>query len=218
MNRHASLNLAYRLIWNSLKQMWIPVAETSRGRRKSGAVVLAAGLLSLAGGGAWALPTGGQVSAGTGQIATSGAQLSVTQTSQNLSINWQGFSIGTNESVIFNQPGASAIALNRVTGQNASEILGSLQSNGQVFLLNPNGVLFGASAQVSVGGLVATTLGLGDSDFLAGNYRFSGTSTASVSNAGSLQAASCCWKLGPGLGCPPVLWAQVDWQKAGLLS
>ncbi|HET8730257.1 MAG TPA: YDG domain-containing protein, partial [Moraxellaceae bacterium] len=138
----------------------------------------------------WALPSGGQVSAGTGQIATSGSQLNVTQTSQNLSINWQDFSIGANESVIFNQPGVSAIALNRVVGQNASEIMGSLQSNGQVFLINPNGVLFGSTAQVSVGGLVATTLGLGDSDFLAGNYRFSGTSTASVSNAGSLQAAS----------------------------
>ena len=128
------------------------------------------------------------MSAGSGQISQSGAQLSVTQSSQNLAINWQDFSIAANESVVFNQPNAAAIALNRVLGQNGSEILGHLQANGQVFLINPNGVLFGNSAQVSVGGLVATTLQLGDPDFLAGNYRFSGTSTAAVSNAGSITA------------------------------
>ena len=53
-------------------------------------------------------------------------------------------------------------------------ILGNLSANGQVFLLNPNGVLFGAGAHVDVGGIVASTLGLSDGDFVAGRYTFSG--------------------------------------------
>lgn len=65
--------------------------------------------------------------------------------------------------------------------------MGQLKANGQVFLLNPNGVLFGANAQVSVGGLVASTLNLSDQDFLAGQYRFNGDSTASVRNKGNIH-------------------------------
>ncbi|MEX5333610.1 two-partner secretion domain-containing protein, partial [Pseudomonas paraeruginosa] len=60
---------------------------------------------------------------------------------------------------------------------------------GRVFLVNPNGVVFGKTAQVNVGGLVASTLDISDKDFLDGNYRFSGKSTAQVSNAGSLNAS-----------------------------
>ena len=66
------------------------------------------------------------------------------QTTQNLAINWQSFSIGRSEAVRFIQPNSSSIALNRVLGQNPTSILGSLSANGQVFVLNPNGVLFGA--------------------------------------------------------------------------
>ena len=72
--------------------------------------------------------------------------------------------------VRFAQPGASSIVLNRVVGQDPSQIFGSLSSNGQVFLLNPNGILFGAGAQVSVGGRVASTLNMSDQDFMAGRH------------------------------------------------
>ena len=74
-------------------------------------------------------------------------------------------------------------------GSNGSNIQGRIDANGKVFLVNPNGVVFGKSAQVNVGGLVASTLDLADRDFLAGNYQFSGDSGATVSNAGSLQAS-----------------------------
>ncbi len=132
------------------------------------------------------LPTGGTVSAGSGSIAQSGAAMTVTQNTGNLAINWRTFDIGENASVTFLQPNATAIALNRVLGSEGSQILGQLKGNGQVWVLNPNGVLFGSSAQVDVGGLVASTLGLSDADFMAGKRAFSG-SGGSVINQGSLN-------------------------------
>lgn len=132
------------------------------------------------------LPTGGTVSAGSGSIARNGAAMTVTQQTQNLAINWQSFDIGEHASVTFLQPNATAIALNRVLGANGSQILGQLKGNGQVWVLNPNGVLFGRSAQVDVGGLVASTLGLSDADFMAGKRSFTG-SGGSVINRGNLD-------------------------------
>ncbi|WP_175888456.1 filamentous hemagglutinin N-terminal domain-containing protein, partial [Burkholderia contaminans] len=87
------------------------------------------------------------------------------------------------------QPGTTSIALNRVVGNNGSQIHGQLDANGKVFLVNPNGVLFGSGAQINVGGLVASTQNIADADFLAGNYRFSGNSTASIVNDGRITAA-----------------------------
>ena len=84
----------------------------------------------------------------------------------------QGFNIAQPESVKFNQPDASSVALNRVIGQDPSVIMGKLSANGQVFLTNPSGITFGQSARVSVGGLIASTLSISDRDFLAKNYRF----------------------------------------------
>lgn len=140
---------------------------------------------------ALALPDGGQISAGSGNIGQNGTTLTVTQTSPKLAINWQGFNISQGETVHFNQPGAGAVALNRVLGQAPSQILGNLRANGQVFVLNPNGVLFGSTAQVNVGGLVASSLSLNDADFLAGNYTFSNSGMAgSVVNQGALTAAN----------------------------
>lgn len=90
----------------------------------------------------------------------------------------------------FNQPNATAIALNRVLGQDPSQILGNLSANGQVFILNPNGVLFDTGSQANVGGLVASTLSLSDADFMAGNNTFSNGGTAgAVVNRGTLTAA-----------------------------
>ena len=76
-------------------------------------------------------------------------------------------------------------------GQAPSHILGNLRANGQVFVLNPNGVLFGSTAQVNVNGLVASSLSLNDADFLAGSYTFRTTGAAgSVINQGALTAAN----------------------------
>ncbi|MHB8746194.1 MAG: beta strand repeat-containing protein [Gammaproteobacteria bacterium] len=139
---------------------------------------------------AWGLPAGEKVTTGAGTVSQSGANLTVNQTSDRLSINWDSFNIGAGEAVRFNQPGAGSIVLNRVLGQDPSSILGTLSANGQVFLLNPNGVLFGAQSQVNVGGLVASSLQLSDQDFLAGRYSFAGNgSNGHVMNGGRLDAA-----------------------------
>ncbi|MFZ5522719.1 MAG: filamentous hemagglutinin N-terminal domain-containing protein, partial [Pseudomonadota bacterium] len=139
---------------------------------------------------AQAEPTGGQISTGAGAITQVGTTTTITQNTQNLAINWQNFSIGSNEAVRFNQPNATSIALNRVLGQDPSTILGSLSANGQVFVLNPNGVLFGAGSQVNVGGLVASSLSLSDADFMAGKYTFGNDGTVgAVVNQGALTAA-----------------------------
>ena len=133
-----------------------------------------------------AAPAGGTVTAGSANISQTGATTTITQNTDKLAIDWSKFSIQAGETVNFLQPGRAAIALNRVTGRESSAIFGNLNANGTVFILNPNGVLFGSSAQVNVGGLVASTLGLSDADFLAGRYTLSGTSTASVVNQGTL--------------------------------
>ncbi len=96
----------------------------------------------------------------------------IQQFSDRAIINWQGFSIDVNELVRFDQPSAAAIALNRVTGQDPSTILGRLAANGRVFLVNPNGVVFGPGARVDVAGMLATTFDIKDTDFMAGKMEF----------------------------------------------
>ena len=140
----------------------------------------------------WAGPAGEQVVAGQAAVSRTGTNTLITQTSDRTAINWQNFNIGTTEAVRFAQPSASSIALNRVLGQNPTEILGSLTANGQIFILNPNGVLFGRGAQVDVGGLVASTLSLGTEDFMAGRYRFTASNFATgvgeIVNYGTILA------------------------------
>lgn len=135
-------------------------------------------------------PSGGVVVGGSGSIGGSvGAQV-ITQQSARLAIDWQAFSLAAGERVEFRQPAATAVALNRVVGGQASEIHGQILANGQVFLVNPSGVLFGRSAQVDVGGLVASALDLSARDFLAGRTTFSATGgDARVVNEGRLQSA-----------------------------
>jgi len=149
---------------------------------------MAVTLLLAFGSNVMALPSGGAVSAGTATISGSPGNLTITQTSQRASINWQSFSIGQAEAVRFVQPDSSSVALNRVLGPDASSILGSLSANGKVFLVNPNGILFGAGSQVNVGGLVASTRNITDGDFMAGNYRFAGNSGARILNQGTIHA------------------------------
>ncbi|MFH1044770.1 MAG: filamentous hemagglutinin N-terminal domain-containing protein, partial [Pseudomonadota bacterium] len=168
------------------------VLEVRRALMPSGAVIGLAALLLGASQLAFALPTGEQVAAGTASVSRPNAQtLQVNQASQKAILNWNSFSIGASEAVNFLQPGASAVALNRVLGNNPSEIFGHLTANGQIFLVNPSGVLFGRGASVDVGGIAATTLGISNSDFLAGNYVFTnGGSAGSVVNQGTISVPS----------------------------
>ncbi|MDI1273618.1 filamentous hemagglutinin N-terminal domain-containing protein [Polaromonas sp.] len=102
-------------------------------------------------------------------------------------IEWPAFSIAAGEATRFVQQSAASAVLNRITGQDPSVILGALQSNGRVFLINPNGILFGAGAQVNVNGLVASTLALSNADFLSGKMNFSAGAVAGrVANQGSI--------------------------------
>jgi filamentous hemagglutinin family protein len=136
-------------------------------------------------------PTGAEVIHGQVGISTPGAgTLVIDQQSNAAIINWQSFSVGSDEFVLFNQPSASAAVLNRVIGQLPSEILGNLSANGQVFLINPQGVMFGAGSRVDVGALVTSTLDIGDADFLSDRYVFAGDSTAAVRNHGQISSAN----------------------------
>ncbi|WP_411877763.1 YDG domain-containing protein [Polaromonas sp. YR568] len=131
------------------------------------------------------------VSAGAAGISTVGTTTTVNQSTQRVAIDWTSLSTAANEALKFNQPNAAAIALNRITGSSPSELLGSLTANGQVFILNPNGVLFGAGSQVNVGGLVASTLNMSNADFMVGNHVFTNSGgTGSVVNQGTLTAAN----------------------------
>ncbi|EBA6833940.1 filamentous hemagglutinin N-terminal domain-containing protein [Salmonella enterica] len=137
------------------------------------------------------LPTGGQIVGGQGSISTSGNQMTIHQQTQNMATNWHSFDVGKNNTVQFVQPDSSSVALNRVTGASGSQIMGTLKANGQVFILNPNGVLFGKDARVNVAGLVASTKNINTADFMKGQYTLSGSGNpgAQVVNQGSLTTS-----------------------------
>ena len=135
---------------------------------------------------AQANPVGAQVVSGTASINQSGNLLTVTN-SPNAIINWQGFSIGTGQTTNFVQQSASSSVLNRVIGPDPSSLLGTLTSNGRVFLINPAGILVGQGARIDVGGLVTSTLNLSNANFLSGNLNFTATSNAgSIQNSGTI--------------------------------
>jgi len=116
-----------------------------------------------------ALPTGGAVVGGSATIGTPTPQatLQITQTSDRALINWDSFDIGSDAQVNFAQPGASAITLNRVVGGSApSQIAGKLTANGTVAVINSNGVMFAGTADINVGGLIASAVDISDADFM----------------------------------------------------
>src|SRR5499427_8920825 len=151
--------------------------------------LLALGVARVAAG-----PEGGTVVGGAATITGQGsASVIINQSTQNAIINWNTFNIGVNESVRFNQPSSSSVALNRVTGGlGPSEILGTLTANGRVFLINRDGVLFGPGAVVNTAGFLATTNDIKNADFMAGRYNFNipGRPDASIVNHGRITATS----------------------------
>src|SRR5690606_16763962 len=140
---------------------------------------------------AQAHPSGGQVVAGQAGISVNGSTLTVKQLSNRAIIHWQDFSVPAGTTTRFVQPSASSAALNRVLGGNPSAIHGTLRANGQVYLINPKGILVGPSGVVDAGGFLASTLDVSDADFLSGgDLRFQGHSDASVVNLGKISASS----------------------------
>lgn len=138
----------------------------------------------------WAAPQGGQVTAGSGQISQAGATTTIQQNSQNLSLTWKSFNTDRGNTVNFVQPNATAVAVNRILDTNGTLFLGTLNANGVVYVINPNGVVFGQGAQVNVGGLVASTLDVSDKQIGTNRQTFSGNSAAGVSNAGTITASN----------------------------
>jgi len=103
-------------------------------------------------------------------------KLTITNT-PNTIINWQSFDISPAQITHFQQQGATSAVLNRVGGNTASQIMGSLTSNGKVFLINPNGIVFGPNSVVNTAGLIASSLNISDQDFIDNNLRFDGNAS-----------------------------------------
>jgi len=136
-------------------------------------------------------PTGGAVVAGGATIGAAGVTLTINQSTQNAIINWQQFSIASGETTKFIVPNSSAATLNRVVGGNPSAIYGTLQSNGILYLVNPNGIVVGPGGRIDTSSFLASTLDVSNQQFLAGgNLEFSGSSNAAIDNAGVIHGAS----------------------------
>ena len=140
--------------------------------------------------GTFANPEGGNVVSGSANISANGKKLDVYQQSDRAVIDWRSFDIQIDEHTQFHQPSSSATALNRVNSADPSHILGQLSANGNVILVNPNGVFFGSGSKVDVNGLIATTSDITNADFMAGNLRFNipGNPNAAIVNAGNISA------------------------------
>ena len=193
------MNRIDNIIWSKIKERCIVVSEMVTGNGKAPSfplrsIALLAAMYASTGQAyaidPGALPSGALITSGSATVGTNGMQMTINQSSQKIIANWQSFNIGEKASVRFNQPNSSAIALNRINDQNPSQIMGSLSANGQVFLLNQAGIIFGKSAMVNVGGLVASSLNILDSDFLAAKYKFTnGGSAGPVLNQGTINVA-----------------------------
>jgi filamentous hemagglutinin family protein len=135
-------------------------------------------------------PTGGSVVAGSAAIAQAPGNTTVTQSSQRAAIDWQSFNVGAAAQVQFKQPDAGAIALNRVTGGNLSEIDGKITANGQIVLINQSGVVFAKGSQINAESVVVSTANIANAAFMAGNMAFTGAPKpgAKIVNEGSITA------------------------------
>ncbi|HVU36590.1 MAG TPA: MBG domain-containing protein [Opitutaceae bacterium] len=137
----------------------------------------------------YALPTGGQVIAGSASVSQAGARMTINQTSRNAIMNWQSFSVGAGEQLRLNQSGANAAMLARVTGADPSALLGSLKADGKLFLINPRGILVGQGAVIDTAAFIGSTLDVSNQAFLAGGaMTFQGDSTAGIANYGQITA------------------------------
>ena len=157
-------------------------------------LLMSAALAPLAPASAEANPVGPTVTGGSATVLGQGTpSIVVRQQTDKAIINWQTFNIAPNETTQFLQPNSSSVLLNRVTGGlGPSQIYGTLTANGRIFIVNPDGILFGAGAIVDTAGFLGTTHDIKNSDFMAGNYRFTipGRPDASIVNLGTVGLTS----------------------------
>lgn len=156
-------------------------------RRKAVALGVAMAIASPA----YANPTGMSVVAGQATAQTIGNLMQITNTPGAI-LNWQQFNIDVGQTTQFIQQNAASQVFNRVTGGDVSQILGTLQSNGQVFLINPAGVFFGQGAVIDTAGFLASTLAASDTDLLNGHLKFNDVNgnAGSIENQGKLTTHS----------------------------
>lgn len=217
----ASLNHVYRLVWSKVNECWVAVAEFTAAQGKSAQAskvealpdseskvasallnlsfkattkvklaILASMQLLIASQQAYALPTGAETVYGDNSFNTNGSTMTINQHTQQSVVNWQSFGINHGEAVNLLQPNGGS-ALYRVIGNDSSQIYGQLTATGQLFLINPNGVLFGQGAQVDVGSLVVSTQNISNSNFLNGQFVFSATNAnGSIINQGVIKAGN----------------------------
>ena len=134
-------------------------------------------------------PTDPQIAHGNVSIYKQGNNALHVAASDKSIVNWQNFSIKANEITKFIQPSASAAVLNRVVGQNISEILGTLEANGHVYLINPSGIIFGKDAIVNTAAFTASTLDVLDESFFKDHQlTFTGETKAKIINHGNIIA------------------------------
>ena len=138
-----------------------------------------------------ARPKGGTVVAGQASISFDQGVLNITSTTPQAIIEWQSFDIGANQQVVITGPSANATVLNRVIGQNPSQIAGQLNSNGQVFVVNGSGITYDHGAQVNVSGFVSTSANITNSNFMSGNLAFenAGNTSAIIVNRGEIKVS-----------------------------
>lgn len=163
------------------------------GHWKKTLALLVMSALSLGASTVDAMPEGGVIRSGAGDVSQNGREMTIRQDSGRLAMDWTNFNVGKDETVRFQQPGKDALALNRVTGNQQSLIDGSLLSNGHVLLVNPNGVVIGKNASIDVGGLVASTAHVKD-NFMkefgnsTGSFTLGGVSDGKIINEGTINA------------------------------
>lgn len=135
-------------------------------------------------------PVDGVVVGGSATISEAGKTLTVDQHTNRAIVDWRSFDIEVDETTRFNQPHSGAVALNRVNNNDPSKIMGTLSANGNIILVNPNGVFFGKDSKVDVNGLVATTADIANDKFMAGGTHFDkpGNPNATITNAGTITA------------------------------
>jgi len=160
-------------------------------RLKLYAAVLAASQWMVSGP-VWAAPEGGEVVGGEGIIQQAGVETIINQATERMAIDWRSFDVAANERVEFIQPSSSSVALNRVLSNRGSEILGRIDANGQVILVNANGVVFGKDSVVNVGGMIASGLNIDPASFINGDFALNSIEGAEgkVINYGIINAAT----------------------------
>uniref|UniRef100_UPI0035B19B1B two-partner secretion domain-containing protein n=1 Tax=Methyloversatilis sp. TaxID=2569862 RepID=UPI0035B19B1B len=201
----------YRLVYSDEHGGYVPAPEetAARGKGAGGRALrrLVAAMAAALPGLVIANPTGHQVIQGQVGVQQQGSTLNITAGDKAI-IHWRQFSIQPGETTRFIQPGATATVLNRVVGQDPSQILGNLIANGRVFLINPNGILFGAGARVDTAGLVASTLNISNQDFNNGKLRFEAEGAAGkLRNEGTLRTTD-----------GPLLLIATDVENTGLIT